>query len=118
MDNLSKINLKKKKKLTSTSSKKKNKIEEVNNNNKDTFSGQLQVTKKIFFFSLNWNIIFVLTCSFKLVPAVSYSPSIELWDDCEAVPVLDSRFSWMYVNGLVLVFFFIISRHTDLWVFN
>lgn len=27
---------------------------------------------------------------------VSYSPSNELWDDAEAVPVLDSRFNWIY----------------------
>lgn len=27
---------------------------------------------------------------------VSYSPSNELWDDAEAVPVLDSRFNWIW----------------------
>lgn len=41
-------------------------------------------------------IINKLTWSVTLVPAVSYSPSSELCDDAEAVPVLDSRFSYEY----------------------
>lgn len=33
---------------------------------------------------------------FGSVVPVSYSPSNELWDDAEAVPVLDSRFNWFF----------------------
>lgn len=46
---------------------------------------------------LTWFEVEVEAISVLFDPAtpVSYSPSNELWDDAEAVPVLDSRFNYL-----------------------
>lgn len=60
---------------------------------------QSQVEKLVV---LTWFEVEVVAVSVLLGPAapVSYSPSNELWDDAEAVPVLDSRFNYIRFDGV------------------
>lgn len=53
------------------------------------------------------------TWSLATDPDVSYSPSNELWDEAEAVPVLDSRFSWVSQRlvSWIMIFISIFFRH-------
>lgn len=64
-------------------------------NNKPLKEKLNQREAQIFFLNRYfWHSVFI-TWSSTFLPVVSYSPSNELCDDCEAVPVLDSRFSFI-----------------------